>query len=425
MRILKIYEAILFLLMALVADEAFGQQAYPFAIDYYPMIAYDSNKVKHAESINNFDFFNQKWAQLLQQGQGQINIVHIGGSHVQADFFSGRVREHFQNFEGEMNAGRGFVFPYRLAKTNAPDGYYFSYSGSWESCRNVERNKECSFGIGGISAYTIDTTASLTLIMDSDMEHDFSFTQVSIFHSINARSFEIKSCSPWVDSIVTDSFKGLSRVYLNRKVDSLDLYFEKTDTNQYFFQLFGMNVSNDDPGFIYHNIGINGASTSSFLRSKYFKSELEVLQPDLVIFALGINDASGPNFDGVRFVKNYDSLVRWVYEVNPQAAILFVSNTDSYLRRRYLNRNGVEVQQLMYQLAAKHQAAVWDQFEVMGGSNSIVKWQKYHLAQADRVHFTRQGYYLFGDLLFDALVRDFGSHLEKGASKFFTDVVKP
>ena len=54
-------------------------------------------------------------------------------------------------------------------------------------------------------------------------------------------------------------------------------------------------------------------------------------------------------------------------------------------------------------IAADCGGAVWDQFVIMGGLNSINKWVAEGLAQKDKVHFTRSGYELLGDLLSNAL----------------------
>ena len=69
----------------------------------------------------------------------------------------------------------------------------------------------------------------------------------------------------------------------------------------------------------------------------------------------------------------------------------------------------------MFRMAAKYNAGVWDMFSVMGGLNSIVLWQKNQLAQSDKIHFTREGYLLIGDLFFNAIMQDFEHYL--GARK--------
>jgi len=55
-------------------------------------------------------------------------------------------------------------------------------------------------------------------------------------------------------------------------------------------------------------------------------------------------------------------------------------------------------------LAKDHQGGVWDLFSLMGGLSSMRKWQTAGLAQSDKVHFTREGYQLIGDMFYNALV---------------------
>ena len=51
-------------------------------------------------------------------------------------------------------------------------------------------------------------------------------------------------------------------------------------------------------------------------------------------------------------------------------------------------------------------------FEVMGGLNSMVLWEKNSLAQRDKIHFTREGYLLLGDLFFTALMQNFEKYIQ-------------
>jgi hypothetical protein len=55
---------------------------------------------------------------------------------------------------------------------------------------------------------------------------------------------------------------------------------------------------------------------------------------------------------------------------------------------------------------------VWDFFHVMGGHNSILLWQKYGLANTDRIHYNGQGYMLQGDLLFNAILRQWDAYID-------------
>ena len=64
------------------------------------------------------------------------------------------------------------------------------------------------------------------------------------------------------------------------------------------------------------------------------------------------------------------------------------------------------------ELAKEYNAAVWNQFDIMGGLRSMQDWQKEGLAQRDKVHFTPSGYILMGDLLFNAFIERYIEHTE-------------
>jgi hypothetical protein len=51
-------------------------------------------------------------------------------------------------------------------------------------------------------------------------------------------------------------------------------------------------------------------------------------------------------------------------------------------------------------------------YEVMGGLNSVVLWEKNGLAQRDKIHFTREGYLILGDLFFNALMKNFEEYIQ-------------
>jgi lysophospholipase L1-like esterase len=132
---------------------------------------------------------------------------------------------------------------------------------------------------------------------------------------------------------------------------------------------------------------------------------LKALRPDLVIFSIGVNDAHGPNFSKEKFMNNYRLLIAWVREAAPEAALLFITNNDTYIRRRYPNENHKAVQEAMFDLAAECGAGVWDLYSLMGGKGAMSSWHARGLAQSDLIHFSREGYTLIGDKLFEAFLK--------------------
>ena len=297
------------------------------------------------------------------------------------------------------------MFPYRIARTNSPYGYYIRYSGSWQSCRNVETRKSCTLGVGGISATTTSPEAELTVLLEPENELDYSFNKIRVFYESQGTEYTVSVDSSILKNVVrTDEYFDFE---LNTHVDSLNLVIQKAENVQGSFTLFGILTESAPNGILYHSIGINGAKVPSFLRCDLLEKQLALLKPDLVILGLGINDAYGRRFSQSDYEENYEMLVSSIRRASPETAIIFTTNNDSYLYRRYVNKNGEKVEQSMLKMAEEYNAGVWDMYKVMGGLNSIVLWERNNLAQRDKIHFTREGYLILGDLFFNALMKNF------------------
>ena len=93
---------------------------------------------------------------------------------------------------------------------------------------------------------------------------------------------------------------------------------------------------------------------------------------------------------------------------------------NAYLvkKKKYaVNTNGKVVQEAFLELGKKYDAAVWDQFYIMGGLESMKAWEKAKLAQKDKVHFTADGYQLMGDLLYNAFLESYMDHVRQNAKR--------
>ena len=144
-------------------------------------------------------------------------------------------------------------------------------------------------------------------------------------------------------------------------------------------------------------------------------TEGETLASELVIFAIGINDANVQHFNDKQFIEDYSRLVARIKRVAPDAAIIFETNNDMYRKvkkRRYVQHpNGEIARKAFFTLAEKHQAGVWDKFSLMGGLGSMAKWEKADLAKGDKVHFKLAGYNLLGDMFYKAFINTYMDHI--------------
>jgi len=412
------YITVLFSLFIIGGNRLLAQPVYdfPYVVSQHDFINYGLNQLSFPADSAKMQIFYDKLDKLIFDGVGKINIVHIGGSHVQADIVSGRVRERLATFYPGNKGSRGLVFPFKVAGTNNPGNYFVTYTGKWESCKNVSYKATCELGLTGMSITTKDTTSSISLSLKKDNYPAYDFNRIRIFHRADSNQFRVNL--GWLDSskysVKYDFEKGITDIYLTTHLSDVQIKFEKTSPGQWFYTLYGIVLENDDAGITYHSIGVNGAGTYSYLKCNLFEQHLAEIKPDLVLFGIGINDAAGSSFDANTFELNYDKLVEKVQKANPNASIIFLTNNDSYRkvrRRYYVNYNATAVRERMFSLAKRYNVGVWDFFTIMGGLGSMATWQKYELAKSDRVHFTGTGYKVMGDLLFNAILRSYENHI--------------
>jgi lysophospholipase L1-like esterase len=410
--------ASLFLLIAFGVGKMHAQPVYdfPYVLPQYDFINYNLNKLSFPADSAYMKGFYEKMDKLIFDGVGKINIIHIGGSHVQADIVSGRLRERLATFFPGNKGSRGLIFPYRVAGTNNPGNYFVTYTGKWESCKNVSYKATCELGLTGMSITTRDTTSSISVSLKKENYPAYDFNRIRIFHRADTNQFKVKLglLDSTKYSIQYDYVKGITDIYLKDHASEIQIQFIKNLPNQWFYTLYGIQLENDDAGVTYHSIGVNGAGTYSYLKCTLFEQHMAELKPDLVILGVGINDAAGSGFDAGTFELNYQKIIEKIHRASPNAAIIFITNNDSYRRvrrRYYVNYNATAVREKMFSLAAKYNLGVWDFFSIMGGLGSMATWQKNDLSKSDRVHFTTAGYKLMGDLMFNAILKSYENHI--------------
>ena len=476
----------------------------------YDFIDTSLNTIQFPQGSASFEPFFKKLDTLVFENRGKVRILHIGGSHLQADVISGRIREHLVKEYPGASAGRGFVFPYSAARTNTPASYASYYKGIWDKNKNVQHEITKPLGLLGIAISTRDPRAEITLLLDkyntepiwgetsfrvfgysdsNDVEPVLRIDSMDVFGTFDASSQSYVFTSPrpidtiqiafrWADTtkqaeiaaFITDSLykdsvaraDSLARVADSLRMDSLgitppassaqqmaqavaaDSMFQGDcedvlDTNclnrdedlqaaldsaaadtvppRPHFTLTGILAENNAPGITYTNVGINGAKVSNYFEETcpLFEKEMSYYKPDLVIFAIGINDANVDVFNDKAFREDYDMLIKRIRKVSPKTAFIFETNNDSYRKvrkKKYVQHpNGEVARKAFFMLADKHKAGVWDKFSIMGGLGSMAKWEKADLAKKDKVHFKTAGYQLLGDMFYKALMQAYFDHI--------------
>lgn len=377
----------------------------------YSFIKYDSNHLILPADSSQMRRFAEKWYRLLSTGEGHINIIQMGASHVQGGTLPHRVRYNFLTALPNLVSARGLIFPYSAAqKCNNPYDYKVMRSRPLDLTRCVYKEPLEKLGLSGIAVTAANEPANIGIRLN-EPEINFASTSVTLLGSARGGVVPYITVVDRDDDSVTifpeaiDTVLRRYRYTLPLAVDSFHIVLPCTAGQA--FALTGVYLDNGAPGISYHSIGVNGASLVEYTtKCPYFTTDLEMLKPDLVIFGIGINDASGANFDTVVFQRRYLSLVDSIRSVSPDCAFIFITNNDSFRRvkRNYIiNSNGPLAREAFIRLGRLTGGAVWDQFTIMGGLGSMGTWQDNDLAQRDHIHFTRKGYQLLADLMSNAL----------------------
>jgi lysophospholipase L1-like esterase len=358
-----------------------------------------SEVVIHQSDIINVQSLNSFYAALgaIVRDSNTVSVIHIGDSHIKADILSGTVRKRLQNTFG--NAGRGFVFPYEIAKSDGALDVQFSHTGTWHYCHIKKGYSECNLGVAGFTVVPAEN-ASFSI----DVETNAAFNKVTLF--TNHGSFSPVQANGNFYPVKENKHTVIYFDELQEILAFKPAYMEDT-----LPELQGMVLENSHPGVLYHTMGINGSTVSQYLRSKHFEEQINMLDASLVIISFGTNDSYTPSSKFcVRCLKEeYRTLINRVRDKSPKVSILLTIPPDHYLYRRYPSNNVAPLRDAMTELTAEEDVAVWDLYQAMGGKNAIMDWKKGALARADLVHFTFEGYGLQGEMLYNALMRGYQS----------------
>lgn len=356
------------------------------------------------------DAFYEKLDSLVAGGEESVNVWQVGGSHVQGGFFPRRIMNSF--FVTVPEGERGFIFPRTLANTHAESGYKIYAEGNWDAPMLTRRSEtpKPRYGITGFSART-DSLASVGFNTNPYRKKTWFFDKVRILGYASSESaYPEMVCD---GETYTATYEEETETYLfefPEQTDTAVINFIVPEGES--FVLSGIQPLSGKKGLNFFASGVNGASVPSWAdQCADLERDLKLVNPDLVIFGLGINDSACPpdKFDPERFKKAYRRLISKIQSVSPDCAMIFITNNDSY---RYVrggmeyNQNAEAVRTAMMELAEEYGAGVWDLYAVMGGAESVLSWVEAKLVSKDKLHFTKDGYNLIGDLLFEAIMND-------------------
>ncbi|ARN78307.1 hypothetical protein BST97_10080 [Nonlabens spongiae] len=402
----------------------------------------------------------------LKNGQiTQLTVVHIGDSHVQGPYFPQYTREGLQQVFG--NAGRGFVFPYRVANTNGSVDVKFKSDVDWKSMRNVKSDGSDDVGLSGINFETIEPDFLLEVNLDESVE-DTRIVKILSQHperfklslasekdiiktTVRFKNYTVKSgeylgkiASKFGTSVsAIKKLNGFKNDNINagqsikipvkqggeknsKNVNFSDLkklvdssYYLPPGNNQFYIRpattaeryvLDGLSFSNNEVGILYHAIGVNGSKFSDYNKFPRFFDQLAALKPDLIIISLGTNESFYTNYSVEKLRKDMDAFNRNLLRRNITGNILLTSPPPSIKNKRTANETATEYAYEMGVFANLNSWAFYDLHSVSRASKAMEDWYKAGLTARDKIHFLENGYKLQAQLLVQTLLESYNAY---------------
>ena len=415
-------------------------------------------------NLSALDGFFEELYGLYSTDSGKVRITQIGDSHTQVGIFQGIARKNLQYIFG--NAGLGFTFPHRLARSNGISELRYTSSIPWESKRNIFATEKDVVGLSGFSLQTTEPDFAIKLELN---EEAYAFNKLRVFtpspmfsvakanreielknHSIEKKVHTIKSGEALsiiarkygvsvasikkANNLRSDAIRAGAKLTIpvkstkpepiDRSAFELLSFLDEENSSVYTFSNFknsiwllpnegvdsfalnGLALERDTPGLLYDGIGVNGARLIDYNKTSLFFDQLAELESNLVVISLGTNEA----FDELEKEAYLESLEVFIGEVRkrmPEVSILITTPPPSLVKRRTPNGLVEEYAREVVRLAGEYNVAVWDLYRVLGGNEKIKENYANGLVARDYIHYTKKGYELSGALFSEALLEAF------------------
>jgi lysophospholipase L1-like esterase len=397
-------------LAALFGPLCNGQDTVQFSFRSFNLESDSRNVINNSSHLDSF--FELLYQQHLHHDR-KINILHIGDSHIQADYMTAVLRRNFQKNFG--NSGRGFVFPYSVAGTNSPVNFISVSNRKWTTKRCVHPNEPLPIGIGGITISTTDPSAELQMVMN-DLWAEQLFDEVTVFFENDERSFrltlydtgrhELGTIDPQIKKRVS-----YESVKLNQPIGGFTLKFSRQNEISSHGTLFGFNLQNSSSGVSYHSVGVNGARYVHFNAAEKFVEHTSQLKPDLIIISLGTNESTEFPTPDSGLGQHVQKLVTNLGKANPAAKFVLVTPPPAFRNKNKPNPAIQNVRDQLISQAVDNGFAFYDMFLALGGEGAPSRWRAEGLLRPDGIHFTKEGYEYQGNLFFDAFMKYYNQYV--------------
>lgn len=419
--------------------------------------------------------------QLEKSRAWKVNLVHVGDSHIQADFLTNAIRTSLQEKFG--NGGYGFTFPYSLMRTNGTISIKYNSNATWKSRLNVSPvSKAFDVGLSGIGLFTEDQNVRIQLTTNKELP----FNSIKVIYPTKEAQYQISlTDNPVIEKTEVEQTDNQQVIHRIRRGESLSIIAVRYKTTVAALKqennLRSDNIQAGRTLIIPSSAGVKNITTkittesvdyvdlqsypyyssfispiplnriSVFSRGNADKHSingfvLENDKPGLIYHGIGVNGAKISDFN------KYPLFFKQLTVLKPDLVIVAFGTNESYQKlpaEQYIEKVNEMVGMIraenpdvvvlvmtpppsMFRRRAKNtligeyseelmkltNVPVWNLYEKMDGDKGIAENGRFaDIIARDKIHYTTRGYKIQGDMFVQDFLEAYNQFKERKEKK--------
>lgn len=366
--------------------------------------------------ITNFDIdttntalarFVKKLHDLKNGKKGKIRIAYFGDSMIEGDLLTQTLRKLLQQMFG--GGGVGFV-PITSQVSQFRITVADNYSGGWQD-ENFKTDGDKSHLF--ISGHLFHSSGDWVQMKDQTVTDTATILEKSLLcgYSPNPVTITVNNAP-----FVVHAENNFNRIVLGKN-NNVSIKLAVANKQ---LPVYGITFETES-GIILDNYSFRGITGIEFgkIDSVFLKAIAAGNPYDLIIFQYGVNLLFRPNDKNFGwYAKALLPVVKKFKNCFPESDFLLVSTADRAFNYggEYKSAIGIDsLVKVQALLAYESGSSFYNQFESMGGTNSIVEWAAKNpsWANKDYVHPNHRGAEVLGKYFFEAIMNDYKKYVRK------------
>jgi lysophospholipase L1-like esterase len=384
----------------------------------YPIEYPSGNKTVLLKFFKELDATNKK----------RVRILHYGDSQLEGDRITGYLRNQFQRRFGGSGPGLMPTVPAKAESASIiqkASRNWSSYSAYYKKDTIIGHRQ---FGVLGsfsrFTGYYTDSTLPDNItkawvkFRRSGMAYSSvnNYTECRIFYGHYRKNGIVKG-------YVNDKLVWFEEPEKTEKTQVIEWEFEKSPTN---FKIEFEGIESPDiygisldakKGIAVDNLPFRGSSGTEFSKINYeqFSQMASYFNTGLIIIEFGVNVVPYQTKSYKFFQRALTRELRFLKKVYKNTPILVIGVSDMSQRKGNYYESYPNIEKILeaQRMAAQSEdCAFWDLYHAMGGHNSMPGWVFANppLARKDFTHFNRKGGHIVAQMLFNALMDEYGRY---------------